>query len=242
MATAAPDAVLRAAAETPQQQVIAWLVGHRRGATPDVTVLDRLVTTHPGLLLTESATNLALPPAQWPLRTTLAAWRAPADGAAPQITITSDAVRVLVRASWSADRWWERCWPTRPLLDAPSRSWAAVDGAVIIADGTDQLLVLDQRTGDLLVGGDVTGDIEPAAVIRVGLTGAAVLIDQGRTLQVLTRAGGQRIALKPPGTSIRSDSTQTVEVQHRDGSTQRMTLTISPEPAAGSPAGASGAP
>lgn len=207
-----------ATAQTPQQQAIAWLACWKIGSAAADDALRTLATAHPDLLITEPGTNLALPIAAWPLRTTLAAW-ASSDRNDAQITVTSDATRVLVRAQWTEHRWWERSWPTRPLLDAPSRAWALTSDAtgvtLVIVDGSEHLLLLDARTGDRQLEADVPVDLDPAAVIRCG-HGAAALVDQGHAVLLISATGVIRQHLANPGRSLRTDGDTLIVVSDHD--------------------------
>ena len=116
-------------------------------------------------LMTEAATDLALPWTAWPHQVTLEAWRATSVGT-PTITLASDGITVRLRGTWSATRWWQRQWPMRLLLDAPSRSWALVPGAVVVVDGAGHLVACDDRTGELLIAADLPFDFDPAQVTR----------------------------------------------------------------------------
>ena len=96
---------------------------------------------------------------------TLEAWRA-TNLDDPHISLESDGITVRLRATWSATRWWQRQWPMRLLLDAPSRSWALVPGAVVVVDGAGHLIACDDRTGELLIAADLPFDFDPAQVTR----------------------------------------------------------------------------
>ena len=194
-------------AKTPQQRVIAWLAAERLGNHAAESALTDLVRHDPELLTTETTTSLALPLSTWPLRTTLAAWTFRSDRHAPDISLHSDAYQVRVRGTWpDATRWWERTWPTRPLLDAPSRTWALTDGAVVIADGADHLLLLDQATGNLILSAEVPSDLDPATVVRSGATRAALLCDQGRTALIIDQHTMTKVALTSPGRRLRTEA------------------------------------
>jgi len=191
-------------AQTPQQRVIAWLAAGRLGNDGAESALTDLAHQRPDLFITETATSLTLPVSAWPLRTTLQAWHMRNELQSPEISLHSDASRVRVRATWpDATRWWERTWPTRPLLDAPSRTWALTDGAVVIADGADNLVLLDQATGNLILTADVPGDLDPAMVVRYGSTRAAMLCDQGRTALIIDQKSVLKIPLTSTGRTLR---------------------------------------
>ena len=194
-------------AQTPQQRVIAWLAVGRLGDHAAESALADLAQHDPELLTTETTTKLALPLSAWSLRTTLAAWTSRKDQQAPDISLHSDAYRVRVRATWPATkRWWERTWPTRPLLDAPSRTWALTDGAVVIADGADHLVLLEQATGNLILAAEVPGDLDPATVVRYGATRAALLCDQGRTALIIDQRNVTKVTMPAPGRSLRTEA------------------------------------
>lgn len=160
-------------------------------------------------LLTEPSTDLALPTAAWPHQVTLAAWQQRADGQPPTVTLRADPTTVRLRAQWSAEqgsagRWWERHWPTRPLLDAPSRTWSLIPGnGLAVADGAGHLLVVDAGTGQRIAEADVPTDVDPAAVVRCGDHAAALLADLGKTLVIVDGAHVRTVKLDPPGTSLR---------------------------------------
>ena len=201
---AGTTATFLAAATTPQQQVSAWLASARLGDDASANAaLSELARQAPTLFATDSHTNLALPLSAWPLHTTLRAWAMCDDVQTPQINFSSDARQVQVRATWpDATRWWQRTWPTRPLLDAPSRSWALNGQMLVIADGADHLLALTAATGDLLVDAEVPSDLDPAQVVRCGATRVALLSDQGRTLIIVTGSNVQRTPLAEAGHSL----------------------------------------
>ena len=166
-------------------------------------------------LLTEVATDLALPVTAWRHRMTLAAWRArsggPADNAGePEIRLRSDATTIRLSARWPStpgtpgapERWWERTWPVYPLLDAPSRSWAAVPGAVVAVDGAVHLVIADDRTGELVVAGEMPNDIEPTLVVRLGAHAAAALVDEGRSILYITPGNVRRLPCPADGAAL----------------------------------------
>lgn len=171
---------------TDQQRALIALAGDRKA-------LDGL----PGNpLLCEAGTDLALPVAAWPQRMTLAAWKARADdGPEPTVQLASDGITVTVTVRWSAERWWQRQWPMRPLLDAPGRSWALVPGALAIVDGASRLLLADAATGVRIVELDLPVDVEPTLVARREDHGAAVLAEQGRLLLLIDGERIKRIAV-----------------------------------------------
>ncbi len=171
---------------TDQQRALIALAGDR-------STLDAL----PGNpLLCEAGTDLALPVEAWPQRTTLAAWKARiADSPEPAVQLASDGITVTVTARWSAERWWQRQWPMRPLLDAPGRSWALVPGAVAVVDGASHLLLADAPTGMRIVELDLPVDVEPTLVARRGDHRAAVLAEQGRLLLLVDGDRFQRLSV-----------------------------------------------
>ena len=208
-------------AKTPQQRVIAWLAAERMGDHEAESALTKLAQHDPTLLVTEPSTSLALPLNAWPLRTTLAAWKLRNDRQAPDISIHSDAYRVRVRATWpETTRTWERTWPTRPLLDAPSRTWALTDGAVVVADGADHLLLLEQATGNLILSAEVPSDLDPANVVRYGATRAALLCDQGRTVLIIDQHTVTKMTMPTPGRRLRAEAGAVFVV--RDGGEVRL--------------------
>ena len=142
-------------AHTPQQQALLALTQGKRDFSG--------LAGNP--LLTEAATDLALPWTAWPHQVTLEAWHATSVGT-PTVTLASDGITVRLRCMWSATRWWQRQWPMRLLLDAPSRSWALVPGAVVVVDGAGHLIACDDRTGELLIAADLPFDFDPAQVTR----------------------------------------------------------------------------
>lgn len=153
-------------------------------------------------LLTEPETYLGLPTAAWPLRLTLMAWKLRGDQQVPKITLRADPLTVRLRAQWSDERWWERSWPTRPLLDAPSRTWARSGDAITVADGAGHLLVVDAATGQRVVEAEVPTDIDPSFVLRCGARTAAVLADLGKTLLLIEDATVRSVPVNPPGHSL----------------------------------------
>ncbi len=159
-------------------------------------------------LLSETATDLALPVSAWPLRFTLTAWRQRADGKPPTVALHADATTVTLRAQWptgvteETGRWWERTWPTRPLLDAPSRTWSLNGDSLAVADGAGHILVVETSTGQRIVEADVPTDVDPADVVRCGTAGAALLADLGRTLIIINDRAVRSITLNPPAVSL----------------------------------------
>ena len=167
-------------ARTPQQHALLALTQGNR----DFSIL----AGNP--VVTEAATDLALPWMAWPHQVTLEAWRAAALGD-PHITLQSDGITVRLRASWSATRWWQRQWPMRLLLDAPSRSWALVPGAVVVVDGAGRLMACDDRTGALLIAADLPFDFDPAQVTRE-VDGLRIERPGGQTVRIPTTRPAQQ--------------------------------------------------
>ena len=153
-------------------------------------------------LLTEPATNLNVPAVAWPHRMTLMAWKLRGDQQVPHVTLEADPLTVRLRAQWSPERWWERSWPTRPLLDAPSRTWARNGDALAIADGAGHLLVVDTATGQRVVEADVPTDVDPSLVIRCGPNAAALLAALGKTLLLVEDRTVRSVPVNPPGRSL----------------------------------------
>ena len=181
--------------QTTQEHAIIALIAARAGNPQAFAQLDEPA------VLTEPATELRWPIGSWPHRVSLTAWRAQ-DALLPTIMISADATSVTVRAAWADPaRWWERTWSTRPLLDAPARSWALIPGAVAIADGADHLLVADVRTGAAICEHTLPAAVDPAAVVRTD-HGAAALAEGGRVLLVLTRETVTRLVLPAPAAGL----------------------------------------
>ncbi len=211
---AGTSALWLAAATTLQQRVTAWFASARIGDETQAHIaLMEIAAQAPALVISDIHTNLALPLSAWPLHTTLRAWAMRDDDQAPQISFSSNTRQVQVRATWpDIERWWQRSWPTRPLLDAPSRSWALTEHMLVIADGADHLLVLAAATGAVLVDAEVPSDLDPAQVVRCGATQVALLSDQGRTLLNINGSSVQRIPLAEAGRSLRGENNVVVVV------------------------------
>ncbi len=189
--------------QTAQERAISALLAARAGNPGPLAQLSEAV------VLTESATELRWPVAAWPHRVSLAAWRA-LDGVPPTITIAADATTVTVHAAWADPaRWWERTWSTRPLLDAPARSWALIPGAVVIADGADHLLVAEAQTGAVICEHSIPSAVDPAEVVRTA-QGAAALAEGGRVLLILTRETVTRRVLPAMAASLTARNGQVV--------------------------------